>query len=189
MDAVRMRQPNRDGVMQTAVLLVLATETALFLTLVMAYLFMRGGGATWQFKPPTQADVAIAGLNTFLLLASAAAVRAAHRAIERDRVQLMKSGLLAAFCLGGLFVAGQIFEFRHSGMSLHDFSFGAAFFALISFHAAHVIAGMIVLGLNLARAWAGDFSARRHLAVTAGTWFWYFVTAVWVVLFTVLYLV
>jgi heme/copper-type cytochrome/quinol oxidase subunit 3 len=189
MDTVGMRQSPRNGVMQTALLLVLGTETALFVTLVMTYLFMRSGGSTWTFTPPTSLDTAIAGANTLVLLASAVIVRSAHRAIQRDRTGLLEVLLLIAFVLGGIFVAGQIFEFRHSGLSLRDFSFGAAFFALISFHAAHVLAGMVFLGLNLARAHAGDFNARRHTAITAGTWFWYFVTGVWVVLFAVLYLI
>jgi heme/copper-type cytochrome/quinol oxidase subunit 3 len=189
MNAASVQSRSREGVMQTTILLVLASETALFVTLVMAYLFMRGGGSTWAFTPPTPADTAIAGLNTLVLLGSAAAARSAHVAIIKGRAGRLQRGLLVAFVLGGLFVAGQIFEFRHSGMSLHDFSFGAAFFALISFHAAHVLAGMVVLGLNLARAHAGDFSERHHAAITAGTWFWYFVTAVWVALFAVLFLI
>ena len=189
METTRMRRPDGNGVMQTAVLLVLGTETALFVTLVMTYLFMRSGGSTWSFTPPSPVDTAIAGFNTAILLASSVAVRGAHRAIQRDRTDLLKSLLLLAFFLGAVFVAGQMFEFRHSGMSLRDFSFGAVFFALVSFHAAHVLAGMVILGLNLARAHAGDFNARRHVAITAGSWFWYFVSGVWVVLFAVLYLV
>src|SRR5512146_714381 len=122
METVRMREPDRQGVMQTAVLLVLASETALFVTLVMAYLFMRGGGSTWTFTPPSTTDTVIAALNTLVLLASAAVVRGAQHAIQRDRADRLKTGLLIAFALGAVFVAGQIFEFRHSGMSLHDFS-------------------------------------------------------------------
>jgi cytochrome c oxidase subunit 3 len=134
-------------------------------------------------------DIAIASVNTVILLASAVLAGSANRAIAQGRNGSLKRGLVRAFGLGLVFVAGQIFEFRHSGMSLHDFGFGGIFFALIGFHALHVLAGMIVLGLNLARSHAGDFTPRQHVAVTAGTWFWYFVTAVWIVLFVVLYLV
>ncbi len=189
MDAAKLGYPNREGLMQTTVLLVLGTETALFATLVMTYLFMRGGGSTLTFTRPGPLDFAIACGNTLVLLGSALVARRAHKAIAGDNVAALKKGLLLAFLLGSVFVAGQIFEFRHSGMSLRDFSFGGIFFALIGFHAAHVLAGMTVLALNLARSHAGDFTARRHIAITAGTWFWYFVVAVWLVLFTVLYIV
>jgi cytochrome c oxidase subunit III len=189
MDAAKIGRPAGEGIMQMTMFLVLATESALFVTLVMAYLFMRGGGSTMVFTPPSASDIAIASANTVVLLGSAAAVQAAHNAIARDHAGQLQRALLLALGLGALFVAGQIFEFRHSGMSLRDFSFGGAFFALISFHATHVLAGMVVLALNLARAHAGDFTARRHVAITAGMWFWYFVVAVWIILFTVLYLI
>jgi cytochrome c oxidase subunit III len=189
MDATRLRPPDGYRLMQTTMFLVLGTETAFFATLVMTYLFMRSGGVTLTFSRPGPLDVAIAAGNTAVLLASALVARAAQQAIAGGRGAGLKRGLLAAFLLGLLFVAGQIFEFRHAGLSLRDLSFGGIYFALIGFHAFHVVAGMLVLALNLARAQAGDFTAHRHVAITAGTWFWYFVTAVWVVLFAVLYLV
>ncbi len=189
MDTARIARPNPRVTMQTTMLVVIGTETAFFATLVVSYLFMRGGGSTLLFRPPSRVDVAIAAANTLVLLASALLARAASRAVQNGRTRLLKIGLLGAFSLGLLFVAGQIFEFRHSGMSLHALDFGGVFFALVGFHALHVLAGMVILGLNLARAQAGDFTPRRHVAVTAGTWFWYFVTAVWLVLFTVLYLI
>jgi cytochrome c oxidase subunit III len=190
MDTAKLGQPPRRlAVMQTAMLLVLGTETAFFTTLVMSYLFMRGGGSTLTFTPPTALDTAIAAGNTLILVLSALVAWGGNRAIEAGRSQALKRGLLLAFLLGGLFVAGQIFEFRHSGMSLRDFTFGGVFFTLIAFHALHVLAGMVLLGVNLARTHAGDFTARNHVAITAGTWFWYFVTAVWIVLFAVLFLI
>jgi cytochrome c oxidase subunit 3 len=184
-----VERSSRGGIMQTTLLLVLASETVLFGTLVMSYLFLRGGASSMTYVRPGALDTGIAAANTLVLLVSAVAARSSLAAIGRDDVRGMKRGLLLAFLLGLVFVAGQIFEFRHSGMSVRDFSFGGVFFALISFHAAHVLAGMLLLGLNLARAQAGDFSARRHVAVTAGTIFWYYVAAVWVALFAVLFLV
>ncbi len=189
MDAAKSGWPNRQSMMPITLLLILGTETAFFTTLVMTYLFMRGGGTSMTFRHPALLDISIAGLNTLVLLGSAVAVHKAERAIVQDRVGSMKMGLLIGLGLGAIFIAGQIFEFRHAGMSLRDFSFGGAFFALIGFHATHVLAGVVILTLNLARAQAGDFTARRHVAVTAGAWFWYFVVAVWIVLFIVLYLV
>ncbi len=59
----------------------------------------------------------------------------------------------------------------------------------MGFHAVHVIAGVIMLVLLLWRTFLGDFTARRHIAIQIGAWFWYFIVAVWVVLFSALYLV
>jgi cytochrome c oxidase subunit 3 len=91
--------------------------------------------------------------------------------------------------LGLVFVAGQVYDFTRSGMSVGDAAFGGYFFALITFHALHVVAGMILLALNLLRSYWGDFTARSHEAVTLGAWFWFYVTGVWLVLYAALYLV
>jgi cytochrome c oxidase subunit III len=189
MRAATIRQAGGHRLMQTTMFLVLGSETAFFAMLVMTFLFMRGGGVTYTFSHPAPVDTGIATANTLVLIVSAVMARGAHTAIAQGRPLGLKRGLLAAFLFGLLFVAGQIFEFRHSGMSPQALNFAGIYFALIGFHAFHVLAGMLVLAINLARAQAGDFTAQRHVAITAGTWFWFFVTAVWIVLYAVLYLV
>jgi cytochrome c oxidase subunit III len=189
MRSAESAQMNRRSVLFTTLLLVLGAETVLFGTLVMSYLFLRSGGSGWHFSPPAAFDILIAGLNTLVLLASAVFARNSLHAITDDHVDSLKTDLMLAMALGAVFVAGQVFEFRHAGMQINDRAFGGVYFALITFHALHVLAGMTVLALNYARACLGDFSRRQHTAVTAGTWFWYYVAAIWVVLFVVLYLV
>jgi cytochrome c oxidase subunit 3 len=63
------------------------------------------------------------------------------------------------------------------------------FFALMGFHALHLLAGMVILVICLIRAGLGDFTPSRHEAVTLGAWFWTFVVVVWLVLFAALFLV
>jgi cytochrome c oxidase subunit 3 len=189
MESAPMTHPRRSNTMQSTLLLVLSAEAVLFGMLVMTYLFLRNGGSTMQFSHPKPFDIMIASLNTLILLASAVFAHNGQRAIIKDQVERLKTNLLLALALGTVFIAGQVFEFNHAGMHINDFAFGGVFFALISFHALHVLVGMTILGLNFARTRLGDFSARRHVAITMGTWFWYFVAAVWVILFTVLYLI
>lgn len=189
MKATALTQPKGNSLTQSTLLLVLSAETALFGTLVMSYLFLRGGGSDMPFTRPQPIDLMIASLNTLVLLGSAALAWKAHRAITLGNLEQLKTYLLMTFLLGAIFFTGQVFEFKHSGMRIDTSTFGAIFFALISFHALHVLAGMTLLGLNYARARLSDFSANRHVAITVGTWFWYYVVAVWLVLFTVLYLV
>ena len=80
----------RTSVTQSTLLLALSAETALFGTLVMSYLFMRNGGSDLTFIHPKPFDFAIAGLNTIIFLASAAFAWNAQRAIQQDRVGLLK---------------------------------------------------------------------------------------------------
>jgi cytochrome c oxidase subunit III len=178
-----------NSVMQTTLLLVISAETVLFGTLVMSYLFLRGGASSMHFPQPKPLDLLIASSNTLILLGSATFARKAQQVIARDNVRGLIRYLFLALGLGAIFIAGQVFEFRHAGMRITDLAFGGVFFALISFHAVHVLAGMTVLGLNLVRANLGDFNRTKHTAITAGTWFWYYVAAIWIILFTVLYLV
>lgn len=189
MNSVDLTQPPRTSTVQSTLILVLGAETVLFGTLVMTYLYLRSGGSSLPFSHPQPFDTLLAGLNTVVLLGSAAFARSAQRAIARDHAGWLKTNLMLALALGTIFIAGQVFEFNHAGMQVNDRAFGGIFFALIGFHALHVLAGMTVLALNAVRARLGDFSARRHTAITAGTWFWYYVAAVWLVLFTVLYMV
>lgn len=169
--------------------MVLASETALFATLVMSYLLLRTGQAGWPYMHPSASRLVLPTINTAVLLASAAVAWRSSLAIQRGDAGRLKAGLALASVLGILFIAGQIFEFTRSGMRPDDPAFGGVFFALMGFHGVHVLAGMVVLGLNLLRTQLGDFDQDKHIAVDMGTWFWYYVTAVWLVLFAVLYLI
>ena len=111
------------------------------------------------------------------------------RAIRRDQKTALRNGLLLTIILGLIFVAGQMYEFSHAGLRIDDQAFGGVFFTLLGFHAIHVLAGAFFLILTLMRTMLGDFSAKHHEPVELAVFFWYFVTAVWVVLFAALYLI
>jgi cytochrome c oxidase subunit 3 len=180
-------RPN--SIARTTLLVVLAAESTLFGTLLMAYLYLRISPANKTFVPASVSDVLIASLNSGVLLLSAWVAHRATQAVQRNDLTKLKTNLVIALVLGLVFVAGQVFEFNRSGMAPNDPAFGGVYFTLIGFHALHVLAGVVVLAANAVRAQLGDFSARQHTAVEVGTWFWYYVTGVWLVLFTALYLV
>jgi cytochrome c oxidase subunit 3 len=179
---------NRSLAKVTAVL-VLATESVFFGTLLMVYLAMRQDQANWPFMNATLSQLVVPVANTVILALSALLVYRSVRAIQRGVVSALKTSLEVAFALGLIFVAGQIFEFNRSGLQPNDPAFGGVFFALIGFHALHVLAGLVVIAVNSVRARLGDFSAHQYLAVEIGAWFWYYVVGVWLLLFTALYLV
>ncbi|HEV8190901.1 MAG TPA: cytochrome c oxidase subunit 3, partial [Ktedonobacterales bacterium] len=90
--------------------------------------------------------------------------------------------------LGTIFLSGQAWEYTHSEFNPSTNIFGSAFFTLTGFHGAHVTAGVLFLLVCFFRSVRGDFSKDRHFAVTAVEMYWHFVDVVWVILFTVLYL-
>jgi len=170
-----------------ALLITLTIESVFFVTVLVAYAALRDE-VSWNV-PHTLARLTIPLVNSGILLVSALVAWWSNKAIHRDNQSALRGGLLVTLLLGMVFVAGQIYEFSHAGLRIDDPTFGGVFFTLLGFHAAHVLAGVVFLALNLMRANMGDFSAMRREAVELGTWFWYYVTAVWAVLFVALYLV
>lgn len=170
-----------------ALFLTLGTESVFFVTLLVAYIALRDE-VSWNV-PHTLARLTIPLLNTTVLFVSTVVAYLSHNAIRRDNQIALRNNLLVTVLLGLIFVIGQIYEFSHAGLHINDPSFGGVFFTLMGFHAVHVLAGVVFLVLNYMRASMGDFSAARHEAVELGVWFWYYVAAVWLVLFAALYLV
>lgn len=178
---------NPEQTAKTALAVTLASETFFFGTLISAFLFMRGT-QPWPVEH-TLARLALPTANTLLLLASALLAYLGVKAIRRgDRAGLVR-WFAISLGLGLVFVAGQVLEYTRSGMAPSDEGFGAVFFTLMGFHALHMLAGVFVHALVLNMARQGDFTPRRHVAVQVAGYFWYYVVAVWVVLYTVLYLV
>lgn len=169
-----------------ALLVTLGTESVFFVTLLVAYAALRAG-VEWDV-PHTLPRLALPLANSVVLLLSAVAAWWSGRAIARNKQRALRRGLVVALLLGLLFVAGQAYEFSHAGLQIDDQAFGGVFFTLLGCHAAHVLAGIVFLGLNLGRATMGDFTAGDHEAVELGNLFWFYLTAVWAVLFAALYL-
>ena len=186
-DGVESQRP--PYVLETTLLLALGTEAAFFGTLVTSYLFLRTTIARSPFAHLTTQDLVLAAANTVALLTSAGVATLISRAAADHRRDALSVILSVLVLLGSLFLVGQVVEFLHSGMQVDDAAYGGAFLALIGFHAVHVVAGITLLAMNLARLRLGDFDGPRHDALTVGAGFWYFVVVVWLVLFCILYLV
>jgi cytochrome c oxidase subunit 3 len=180
-------QPGRIGKGETALLVILGIETVLFGTLSSSYLLMRAAGPAWDVHAPLQVRLIFPAANTLLMLASAWVLsRSVTAARQGNRPKLLAAQQIALL-MGLLFITGQVYDFSHSGMAVNDTGFGGAFFALLGFHAVHVLAGVVVLSLNIMRTYLGDFRPSEYTAIRTAAWFWYFVTFVWVILFLMLY--
>lgn len=180
-------QVSRMSTGRIALLVAMGTETVFFLTLLVAYAALRNE-VQWNV-PHNLSRLTVPLVNTIILLLSAVGASWSNKAIRDDNMPALQAGLTITLLLGLVFVTGQIYEFSHAGLRISDQAFGGVFFTLMGFHALHVLGGIVFLALNLARARLGDFSAKRHEAVELGNGFWYYVTAVWLVLFAALYLI
>jgi cytochrome c oxidase subunit 3/cytochrome o ubiquinol oxidase subunit 3 len=170
----------------------LVSEVALFGTLIVTYLFYLGKDAVG----PTPAEALKLPLvlgTTACLLASSATVHKAERTLGRGDQGGFLRWWAATIGLGVLFLLGTAYEWygliHDHGLTISRNLFGTTYYTLVGLHALHVTGGvtalLIVLGLALRR----EVTNANRAGVGLISWYWHFVDGVWVVVFTVVYLV
>jgi heme/copper-type cytochrome/quinol oxidase subunit 3 len=166
----------------------IASEAVFFANLIAAYLYLRvRQGGQW-IPSNIGFERTLPIINTFVLLSSSFPMHWAARSITRGNRKNLTRGLLLTAILGAIFLSGQAYEYTHAAFGPGTGIFGSTFFVLTGFHGAHVTAGVLFLLVCFARSLRGDFTKDRHFAVNAIEMYWHFVDVVWVILFTVLYL-
>ena len=109
-------------------------------------------------------------------------------AIRRgDRTAFLRATVVTVV-LGLTFLGGQLWDYTQLGFGITDTAFGSTFYTLTGFHGAHVLGGAIMLSVVIYRGLAGQFSARHHDMVEATSLYWHFVDVVWILLFSLLYI-
>jgi cytochrome c oxidase subunit 3 len=177
------------GNMLLGVKLGILSEVMLFGALFAAYFVIRGESPEW---PPVagleRPELLLPGLNTLLLVSSSGTMQLAVRAARGgDRSRILR-WLGLTLLLGGIFIMVQGYEFATNGFGLDAGVFGSTFYILTGFHGAHVLAGLGLMAIVANRARLGLVSAEHHTAVEAASYYWHFVDAVWLFLFSTLYL-
>jgi len=165
-----------------------------FAGLFAAYFNSRASASVW---PPDQfADtlkiLPFVGPATVLLILSSFTCQMAVWAIRRgDRTRFLRA-MSVTVVLGITFLLMQAADYYllgSEGLTLSSGVFGTTYYTLTGFHGAHVFGGVVMLAVVLYRGSAGQFSARHHDAVEAASLYWHFVDVVWILLFSVLYLI
>jgi cytochrome c oxidase subunit 3 len=177
------------GNMLLGVKLGILSEVMLFGALFAAYFVIRGESREW---PPVagleRPELLLPGLNTLLLVSSSVTMQLAVGAARGgDRSRILR-WLGLTLLLGGIFIIVQGYEFATNGFGLDAGVFGSTFYILTGFHGAHVLAGLALMAIVANRARLGLVSAEHHTAVEAASYYWHFVDAVWLFLFSTLYL-
>jgi heme/copper-type cytochrome/quinol oxidase subunit 3 len=168
----------------------IASEVMFFTGLIVTYMVMRGRSVTGPYAAQVL-SVPLVAINTFVLLASSFTMVTALSAIQQDDQRSFKRWLTVTAILGLVFLGGQAYEFAslyNDGASLSSNMFGATFFTLTGFHGMHVFVGVLWIGFVLARAYRGGVTQSNHLAVELVGLYWHFVDIVWIIIFTVVYL-
>jgi cytochrome c oxidase subunit III len=169
-------------------LLFIISEIMVFGAFFTAYFFIRVvQGEPWPAEGNTL-PVAIAGVNTAILLSSSVTLHWAETALKAGNRFAFKAGMLTTFLLGATFLFIQVNEYIHIGFAPHDHAQGSVFYGLTGLHGAHVAIGLLLLGFVTIRAFRGHFSAESHKGVEIPGIYWHFVDVMWIVVYTTIYI-
>jgi heme/copper-type cytochrome/quinol oxidase subunit 3 len=188
----------------------IGSECMLFTSLISTYLIYKGRSLVGPFPHeqwtdpatgrvfPAILNIPVTSASTFVLLMSSLAMVLAHDAVvnadnpNRKAYQNSKLWLATTAVFGAIFLGFQAYEFTsfvHEGLTIRTNLFGSSFFTLTGFHGAHVTAGVIWLLSLLAIDFKRGLKPHDELAVDMAALYWHFVDVVWIVIFTLVYLI
>jgi cytochrome c oxidase subunit III len=169
---------------------LIVAEAAIFTIFVVAYIFYLGKSVTGP-TPREALDIPV--FNTICLLSSSLTIHLADRALERGRIVPFKIFWFLTFVLGAIFLGGTGLEWHRLiyklGLTISTNLFGTTYYSLVGLHAFHVIVGLLGLGLVMVLSLASKVTQEHSSRVGVLSLYWHFVDAVWVVVFTVVYVI
>jgi heme/copper-type cytochrome/quinol oxidase subunit 3 len=187
----------------------LASEVMFFTSLIGAYIILRFGAGEWALpgipleEGGTPLAINLTAFNTFLLICSSVTMVKAFAAIEHGDQKGLRMYLLATVLIGASFVGIQVFEYIklvQEGFQPHCTEhlaaivpnchlFGSTFYTMTGFHGTHVSIGVLCMIWVTVKAFRGGYTKDNHGGVEVIGLYWHFVDLVWIMLFTIVYLI
>lgn len=172
------------------IILLMITESSLFTIFVVAYLVYIGRSVTGPF-PKDVLEVPI--VASICLLSSSLTIVIAENALKRNQLGRFKLWWLITILLGLEFLTATGMEWYHliykEGLTISTNLFGTTYYSLVGLHASHVIVGLFFLLLVMIVSLMGFPIQHQERRVKFLSWYWHFVDAIWVVVFTVVYII
>lgn len=169
---------------------LIAAESAIFTIFVVAYLFYIGKSAN---GPQPRGVLHPPIFLTVCLLSSSLTIHFAVRFLKNGKILFFGLWWLFTIVLGSIFLLGTLREWRHliydEGLTIQTNLFGTTYYSLVGLHAFHATVGLLALAIVLAFALRGDVGRQHAERTEVLSMYWHFVDAVWVVVFTVVYIV
>ena len=175
---------------RVGMLCLIAGETAIFVIFVVAYIFYIGKSLTGPM-PREALEVPI--FFTICLLSSSLTIHLAVHALRQADIRRFSRWWLATTVLGAAFLYGTAREWQRLiyevGLTISTNLFGTTYYSLVGLHGFHVVVGLILLSAVMAFTWLGRVGHEHTYRVDVLSLYWHFVDAVWVVVFTVVYII
>jgi cytochrome c oxidase subunit 3 len=170
----------------------LASEVAFFATLIVTYLIFLGKDKVGP-TPSKALSLPLVLFTTFLLLSSSVTIHFAEKKLRAGDQAGFRLLWTATIVLGMAFLLGTAYEWRElitrHHLTISRNLFGSTYYTLVGFHGFHVTAGVVVMLIMLGLALRRHVTARNRTGIEMVSWYWHFVDGVWLVVFTVVYLV
>ena len=167
---------------------LIATEAMIFATLLSSYIFVRAASKEWPLGHIEPPELGLIWFFTAILLGSSGPMFFAEHAIRKGNQARLRLGLALVFVMGISFLGFLAYEYHELKFGIRDNAYGSLFYAITGLHGAHVVGGLLMIGMLQIKAWMGRFSAERHETVAVIGMYWHFVDVVWVFVFSTLYL-
>lgn len=169
---------------------LIAAEAAIFTIFVVAYLFYVGKNLT---GPMPKDVLSVPVFYTICLLSSSLTIHLAAKFLRRGNVQRFGILWLATLALGASFLYGTATEWHrliyNEGLTISTNLFGTTYYSLVGLHGFHVVVGLVSLSIVMVLTLAGNVRSEHAERIDVLSLYWHFVDAVWVVVFTVVYLI
>lgn len=192
-DLVPYRSPNakEEWTALVGMIVFLGSWAMMFGALFFSYGIVRAHSQVWPPPDLPKIPLALPAVNTVALALSSVTLQDAVRSLRAGNSARASRGIAATVVLGVLFVVLQSIVWSglvDDGLSPRSGTYASVFYGLTGFHALHVTVGLFALAWLCRRAFAGAYTAARHLPVRLWTLYWHFVGAVWFLMFVLLYL-
>ena len=169
---------------------LIAAETSIFVIFVVAYIFYIGKSVT---RPMPGEALEVPIFFTICLLSSSLTIHRAVKALRQADIRRFSRWWLATIALGATFLYGTAREWQRLiyevGLTISTNLFGTTYYSLVGLHGFHVVVGLILLSAVMAFTWLGRVRHEHTYRVDVLSLYWHFVDAVWVVVFTVVYII
>jgi heme/copper-type cytochrome/quinol oxidase subunit 3 len=166
----------------------LLSEVMFFTALIGSYIILRSARPEAFAEPGEVLNVPLTAFNTFVLICSSVTMVKAFAAIENGDQKGLRLWLVATVALGAFSGHGFVpvaAAYAAEGEALY----GATFYTLTGFHGAHVTLGVLAMIWITVRAFRGRYTQESHGGVEVMGLYWHFVDLVWIILFTIVYLI
>ena len=170
----------------------LLSEIMFFTALIGSYIILRFAQSDAWPAPGKVLNVPLTAVNTFLLICSSVTMVKAYASIADGNQKMLRLWLVLTVLIGAMFVGVQAYEYSHlieKAFLPSAGLYGSTFYTMTGFHGFHVTMGVICMSFVTWKAFRGRYTATDHRGVEVIGLYWHFVDLVWIILFTIVYLI